>query len=627
MSGFLSINCHARLSCLFILTAVLSACGHGHGEDSAATQHALTPNQSNLWGASGELFDPAGRLMDWSYAGYRAGEATLPALTPTLSVTDHGATPDDNSDDTAAFEAALSAAEPGDVVGVPAGTFIIKKTLTLTDGVVLQGAGPAKTILDVPVSLTDAYGNPGLSGGGTSTYSFGAGFIEADGSDGGQKLADVTQAAKRGDTKLNMATTAGISVGDWIQIEQTDVKGDLLKRLHADLMLGGSDNIGDKGMDFYTRVTAVSAGGVQVERALPVDIELAWTPTVKSVEPKSSEVGVEHLAIVFPKTTYPGHFNELGFNAIHFHNMQDSWVRNVRIVDSDYAVNVTGGHFVTVQDVVIDATAGRSGHHGLNNGFGGDNLYIGFDIRTQMVHDITNEWYSTGVVVTQGRAVDLAMDHHRSAPYATLWTELDCGAGTRPFRSGGSTNRGPHTAAYDTLWNVTASKDMGFPGILYGPRMNFVGFRTAETAVISPYDWWLESISPEDLDPPNLWLAMRKRRLGGGAGGSGGGAGVGPGGASSGGAAGLGSGGSAADDDDSGCGCRVPGRTGRGMWWLFALVLLPLVARRRRPSNTSATAKPSDAAPRPLSAVPRVPQRTVATSGCSPGSCGSCPAS
>ena len=275
----------------------------------------VAAEQSKLWGAKGELFVPTGRIMDWSYAGYRAGEVALPSLKPTLNVTDHGAKADDSTDDTAAFVAALGVAKAGDVVGIPAGIFIIKKKLTVPSGVVLQGAGQDKTILDVPVSLTDAYGNPGLASG-TSTYSFGQAFIEASGSDGGATLATVTQKALRGDTKLTLSTTTGIAVGDWIQIEQTDVGGALMKRLHAGLLDGGSDNIGDKGMDFYTRVKAIGAGGIEIERALPVDVELGWSPTVKSVKPKTSEVGIEHLALRFPPTTYPGHFKEPGYNAI-----------------------------------------------------------------------------------------------------------------------------------------------------------------------------------------------------------------------------------------------------------------------------------------------------------------------
>lgn len=55
---------------------------------------------------------------------------------------------------------------------------------------------------------------------------------------------------------------------------------------------------------------------------------------------------------------------------------------------------------------------------------------------------------------------------------------------------------------------------MDLPVDDYGPRMNFVGFQTAATEVTSPYDWWMENIEPDQLEPPNIWEAMRERRLG-----------------------------------------------------------------------------------------------------------------
>lgn len=586
----------------FVVVFALGLAGCGASEGPVdSTRAALTVNQSVLWGEDGELFDATGRVMDWSYAGYHAGEDPLPTEAATVTVS---ATPDDAGDDTDAFIDALASAQAGDVVSIPAGRFVISEKLVVPSGVVLRGAGPDATVLDISVSLTDLFGNPGLDGGGQSSYSFGGAFIEAKGSDGGDELSEVTEAAVRGSKLLVLSSTDGITVGDWIQIEQTDVGGDLMARLHADLMEGGSDNVGDTGMDFYTRVTAVTATGIEIERALPVDIDLAWSPTVKSVDPTTSEVGVEELAIEFPETPYPGHFDELGYNAIHFHGVQDSWVKNVRIVNTDYGVNVTSSHFVTVQGVVIETTNDRDGHHALNNGHGGDNLFIGFDLRVSFIHDITNEWYATGIVVTQGRADDIAMDHHRAAPYTTLWTEIDCGAGTRPFASGGSDNRGPHTAAYDTLWNVTAQVDMELPDDDFGPRMNFVGFRTAATTVTSPYEWHLEAIAPEDVDPPNLWLAMREKRLG--PSGTGGSAGSGTGGSAAGGSGtagsganagtgGSGTGGSSANpdsasDDESGCGCRTA-PAGNGALALVVLVGLAAGAglRRRRRARRQAT--------------------------------------
>jgi MYXO-CTERM domain-containing protein len=583
-----------RIATLSALALASAACG-APDREHARTASALEAGQSELWGVDGELFDAAGRVMDWSYAGYHAGEDPLPSPSSTITVTTFGATADDASDDTQAFIDALASAQPGDVVSIPAGRFVISDKLTLESGVVLRGAGPNATVLEIPVSLTDNYGNPGLDGGGQSSYSFGGAFIESKGSDGGDVLANVTAPAARGTRTLEIDDTSAIAAGDWVQIEQTDVGGELMRRLHADLMDGGSDNVGDKGMDFHTRVAQVGSGSIELERALPLDVDTGWSPVVKSVDPSTGEVGVEHLAIEFPETTYPGHFDELGYNAIHFNNVQDSWVDDVRIVNTDYGVNITNCHFVTVQGVVIQTTNQRNGHHALNNGHGGDNLFIGFDLQVAFVHDITNEWYATGIVVTQGRGDDLAMDHHRAAPYTTLWTEIDAGAGTRPFQSGGSTNRGPHTAAYDTLWNVSADADMDLPADDFGPRMNFVGFRTAATSVSSPYDWWLEAMAPAAVDPPNLWLAMRDKRLGpSGTGGTGGAAGSGAGGsgatAGSGNASGsagsgnAGSGGSPADDGsgnvDGGCGCRTPARSSDGSALLFVIALGALARRR-----------------------------------------------
>ncbi len=152
---------------------------------------------STLWGEAGEAFDPTGRLMDWSYAGYHSSEAPLPDPSGTHSIVDYGAVANDDVEDTAAIQAALAAAEGGGVVVLPAGTFIVRGKLTLTSGVVLRGAGSEQTVVDVPVSLTDVFGNSGLAGGGTSSYAFSGGFIEAKGAPDGPELATVTQDAVR----------------------------------------------------------------------------------------------------------------------------------------------------------------------------------------------------------------------------------------------------------------------------------------------------------------------------------------------------------------------------------------------------------------------------------------------
>src|SRR5690606_15384751 len=154
---------------------------------------------------------------------------------------------------TPAFQAALAALpEGGGVVFVPAGTFRIEQQLILGSGVVLRGAGPDETTLDIPTSLTELLGNTGLEGGGTSSYSFTGAFIEAKGADNGAELTTVTQNARRGSNILEVADASDLEVGSWIRVIQTDMGGSLMDRLHSDLMASGQDNETDKGMDFHS---------------------------------------------------------------------------------------------------------------------------------------------------------------------------------------------------------------------------------------------------------------------------------------------------------------------------------------------------------------------------------------
>jgi hypothetical protein len=101
-------------------------------------------------------------LHDFSYAGYRGGEEPPDWMTLTgedderlFDVTSFGAAGDASTDDTAAFAAAIDAAEvAGGVVLVPEGTYRIEGTLRVTGSdMVLAGQGPDKSRLIFPSEL------------------------------------------------------------------------------------------------------------------------------------------------------------------------------------------------------------------------------------------------------------------------------------------------------------------------------------------------------------------------------------------------------------------------------------------------------------------------------------------
>ncbi|MFT5358606.1 MAG: hypothetical protein ACI9KE_005845, partial [Polyangiales bacterium] len=158
-------------------------------------------------------------------------------------------------------------------------------------------------------------------------------------------------------------------------------------------------------------------------------------------------------------------------------------VRDVTIQNADYGVSFTYSFICTATGVILERTGDRGevvGHHGLNNGHGGDNLFVDFDIRARFVHDLTNEWYAHGVVFARGRGEDLCMDLRQAVE--------------RPRRR--------------------RAQSLDFPAADYGPRMTFVGFATDQSLPDGHLDWYFDETSPAELEPANLWEAMRAARLG-----------------------------------------------------------------------------------------------------------------
>ena len=249
---------------------------------------------------------------------------------------------------------------------------------------------------------------------------------------------------------------------------------------------------------FLSRVKSVSGNRIELERPLPYDVRAEWSPEIHRFVPSVQEVGVEHLSIHFPWSPYPGHFKEKGYNALFFQDVSQCWINDVEIQNSDFGIDLSSTNFCTVSNVTLTTSASRAvdadahganGHHGIDSGRGTENLVTNFNVQTTFVHDISVEWYALHTVFSQGRGIDLNMDHHREANYSSLFSQLDLGAGTRPFNSGGSSNRGPHAGAYNTYWNIRAAKPLQLQPTDFGPLLNFVGLGMNTTngkAVDSP---------------------------------------------------------------------------------------------------------------------------------------------
>jgi hypothetical protein len=485
---------------------------------------------SSLWGTNGEKWSPMGRLPDFSYAGYHAGEASLPKVKAKWDLKrDFHAVGDGKADDTAALLNAINSVGKG-VLFIPEGVYVISKRIDITKGnFAIRGAGPNKTILLFPYSLQNLFGNK-AKGSEQSQWAFRPGLINVTGKDpidDTTKLATVITEAKRGDTTLHLSNALSLRRNEWIRIVESDPPktqadtGSLIKHLYGDLMPSGEDLLGTRSVvRFLSRVNRVDSTTIELERPLPYDIRLNWQPEIHRFVPTLQEFGFEHLSIRFPWSPYPGHFKEEGYNALFFQNVSQCWVNDVAIQNSDFAVDFNSTNFCTISNVKLDISKpravsevarGANGHHGIDVSHGTENLVTNFDVQTKFVHDISVEWYALHTVFSNGRGVDLNMDHHREANYSSLFTYLDCGACTRPFDSGGSGNRGAHAGAYSTYWNVRGWGELPLPATNFGPLLNFVGLVVKGGTPESPFQWLIESgkICPADLHSEMLRKRMR----------------------------------------------------------------------------------------------------------------------
>ena len=150
---------------------------------------------SGLWGADGKDWTPAGRLPDFSHAGYGAGDKAIPEAEVKADVKDFGAVGDGLADDTTAFIKAIASVEGGAVL-IPAGRYKITGLLNITKpGLVLRGAGEDKTVLFFPLPLEKAVG-PGEKYAPGQSWSWSGGFIAFTGRDRGGMLAKITAPAR-----------------------------------------------------------------------------------------------------------------------------------------------------------------------------------------------------------------------------------------------------------------------------------------------------------------------------------------------------------------------------------------------------------------------------------------------
>lgn len=438
------------------------------------------------------------QLPYFQFSGYQSAQKPIPNWPATVSVAQFGARGDDQADDAPAFNRAIQETKRG-VIFVPPGRYVLRNIVKIErSDVVLRGAGPDKTVLVVPQSLSDLQGNQNVDGD-KSRFAFSGGFVVLQGKERGQKLAAVAQPAKRGDTQLILDSTLNLPIGSMMRLQMRDFEHTLGRHLHADAFDAGTDtykSLQNKAwIDWTARVVAIDGNRITLERPLRLDVRLEWQPEIFSSLPTVENSGVENLSFEFAGVPKKPHLQEEGFNAIQLSGVQNCWVKNVAISDADIGILANNSRFCTVENVVFrqNRRAGITGHHALwATGGTQESLFSDFRVETLYEHDLTVENRAVGNVFRAGSGVALNFDHHRNAPYENLFTNLDIGDARRLWQSGGRNDRGPNSGARATFWNIQAQKGL-FSRVPNWPQINLFGVGTP-------------------IEPPDLYLSQLRSR-------------------------------------------------------------------------------------------------------------------
>jgi hypothetical protein len=512
--------------------------------------------ESKLWGPNGKDWDPAGRLPDFSYAGYHSSEKSLPSVPIVSDLSTTGALPYDLIDDTPALQglinaqAALPINQRGAIL-IPQGRWIIDNQLILNvSGVVLRGA-----VNSAGKPISEFY-FPNPTTGGDNQY-----HINMNGTISVTKIATVNANVPQGNTVLPItySTAEEFKIGDYIQFTQDDntATRSFSRYLNGDLDDAGASTYTTTGVYnnlFYTyaKVTAVTSSSITLDRPLPVKVQTDWFPTINKVNLASStsEMGIENINFGSPNSSIYVHSNdpEPAYKYVKMSQVINCWIKNIVMSDLEVGILLTNrACFNTIkgvvfkQDLVNNTTPsafepsstfknrfeqqGLAGHHPvwIFNSF--YNLVEDFVFEDVYWHELSVEGAAAFNVFRNGKGLAVAFDHHRLLPYANLFTNIDIGRPERMWWNSGSntgtTLRGPNSGFKTTYWGITYTPVVPGLPIPVAKTDGFAFFNSigvpGQTKATSPVDkvnsQYIEiSGENEKVAQPDLFIAQLNRR-------------------------------------------------------------------------------------------------------------------
>lgn len=427
-------------------------------------------------------------LLDFSYAGYKHGEVAPPdvwSLGYTVyNVKDYGAIPNDGKSDREALTKIL--AKIGSkvdnakaIIYFPKGEYILHtaaddvdgKSQTiqlLMGGVILKGDGRDQTVIKMdapnqPTNPSVMYSSPVM--------------LEIKHNSGLSPITEVTGNAEKGTFSVEVASTTGIKVGDWVCLQLADNSPELIKAELAPYQpTSNMTNLHEDGVQVfdYHLVAAIDGQTVTFKEPIMHAVDPQWKWTIQKY-PHYENVGVEDMTFEGKAKvdfTHHGSWEDDGaYKPINLIRLTNSWMRRVGFRSVSEASSIVNSSNVSVYDVVID---GNRGHAAIrsqassrvfigkvtdkSNGFLIDNKNV-YEQGAGQYHACGVSKQSIGAVIWNvDWGTDGCFESHATQPRATLIDR--CTGGFMRFRQGGDYNQMPNHLADLTWWNFNAKNNV-----------------------------------------------------------------------------------------------------------------------------------------------------------------------
>lgn len=401
-------------------------------------------------------------LPDFSYAGFKRGEAAPQVSGKVFKVSDFGALPDDQKDDRAGIEKAIKAAgkNGGGIVLFDKGRYLVNTTMQNrgvikieSDNIIIKGAGSMRG--GTVIHAVEPYGGktPHL----TKRLYFGESVFLFQSKDEVRSistrkvLCEVTSNSPRETFSISVDNAGSLKVGQEVYLYA------LNKAIHIEMIKPYA--VDEK----WTTITQNKAYTVEMHvikeingnkitfgEPLRYDIKAEHKWELREFRPLKN-VGLEDISFVGNSYhRYKHHrsgYDDSGWAFIKMKGVKDSWVRRCSFINCNQTVYIAMSMNVTLMNLIF---AGNKGHHIARSVYLNYGVLAGLmDDRAGFDHGPSVNWGCTGTVFWRSKGKS-PIDSHAGRPYVTLFDNITATG----FNSSGGGRDYPQHLRFMVIWNM-----------------------------------------------------------------------------------------------------------------------------------------------------------------------------